>query len=100
MKRADDLAVGHREERGVQLPVRGTFLDVDGRLAGDPVAFLRDCGEQKRERETIVVTGRTDLEPRSGHPVILARSKRPGREEKRLSERNDVSCLVTSRVQS
>ena len=72
MQRPDHLAVRDGDERSVECPARGARLDVDRRLRGDPVALLRDRGEQNRDRQAVVVERWTDLEPRAGHDSILA----------------------------
>ena len=70
--RADDLRAGDRDERSVERPGCGSRLDVDGRLRGDPVALFRDCGEDGRHRESVVLVRRADLERRVRHRTATA----------------------------
>jgi hypothetical protein len=39
------------------LPVRGQLLNVDWWLGRDPVAFLRDSGEEEREPSAVGILG-------------------------------------------
>jgi hypothetical protein len=53
----DEPAVGDRDQRLVERPVRRAPVDVGRRLRGDAVAFLRDGGEEERERTAIALLG-------------------------------------------
>ena len=72
MEHPDDPAVRDRDDRGVRgaRELRGPLPDVDWRLGRDPVALLRDGGEDLRHRARITRARRPHHELCHGH--ILA----------------------------
>jgi hypothetical protein len=61
---ADGFVAGDRDQGPVERPAGSARVHVHRRFRADSVTLLRNGGEQNRERESILVPHRTDLEPR------------------------------------